>query len=139
MLHELIDIQAKVDFPVYFKANGGMFKEVKTTLGHRFIVRQYANHSEIARLVKEKSVAIFEEATDKGANDVTYGDKIDPVKLVFEFNGKRYKVTNAYIQHLTVENVTFKNQKPGPGKRSVRTFEELQEGMVPVATSRFFK
>jgi hypothetical protein len=141
MLHELIDLQANVDFPVYFKAEGGMFKEVKTTLGHRFIIRQYANHSEIARLVTNKAVAIFEEATDKETKDVTYGDNIDPVKLVFEYKGKLYKVTNAYIQHLTAENVTFKNPKPAPvpSMLSVRTFEELSEGMVPISTSRFFE
>lgn len=140
MLHELLNVQANVDFPVYFKAEGGMFREVKTTLGHRFIIRQYANKSSISQLITNKSIAIFSEAKEKKAADITYGDRIDPVKLVFAYNGKIYKVSDEYLPHLNNENVTFKNPKPAEvAVRSVKTYEDLSAGMIPITTSRFFE
>jgi len=131
MIHELINVESSVDFPVYFKAKGGMFKEVNKTLGHRFIMRSYAQRKEVASIIKSKSIFIFEEEKSK---DITYGDKIDPVNLVFEYQKKKYKISNDYLNHLTAENVTFKNPKLGASVKSIKTYEELITGMAPLTT-----
>lgn len=136
MIHILKEAQADISFPVYFKANGGMFQELKRNFSNRFVLREYGNDEKVRDLFTNKNSVMFVEDSTK---DVSYGDTIKPEDLVFEFNSKKYIVSSEYVDHLNAENVLFKNPKPAHGvsPTKTRSFEELTKDMTEITTEKF--
>jgi hypothetical protein len=135
MIHELLDVEASVDFPVYFKANGGVVRETKSTLGHRLVFRKYEKPEVVNALLSDLNDSMFIPAPDNAA--LSDGDSVLPFQLVFEYKGKKYQCSDNYLKHLTSESVTFTYHK-GPGLLTINaTFDELRGRLVPITTAGF--
>ncbi len=133
MYNEYSDIEFKVDSDikaVVFDASANistdLFSKVTKSSGGYFVIQGFANPEKIEKNLWSQNPFIEVQNT-AGIEIAPLGANLFDPSLAFPFNGKYYRANNAYVKHLSEEQVQFSFDLSADGPLGAMSTKDIYE------------
>lgn len=105
--HSLFKKSLNASVPVIFQGTSATIKESKATYSRRFVLRRFVEPTKVEALVLSGKT-MFEPAPITDLLPLTFGKtNVAPYELRFTVDGKKYRLSSEYKDHLAFEGVRF--------------------------------